>query len=163
MSQLRESLNQVSAFVCKRISSRMTLTKRTPRGASKKSNLHFSRFANLNRSARVSRLRNTLSGGFRNALVGYYSASQRQSGSFDIPQVGFTWEYRKGLRVGLKDCVAVAMAAIGGLLNGDEWRCGPLGLYVFARYSGESFETRNATYVCSSFHLVKCMYRLWSK
>jgi len=36
-------------------------------------------------------------------------------------------------------------------------------LYVFARHSGESFETRNATYPCSSFHLVKCMYQLRSK
>ncbi|EZA51829.1 hypothetical protein X777_09624 [Ooceraea biroi] len=37
-------------------------------------------------------------------------ARKRQSGSFDILQVGSAREYRKGFRAGLKDCVAAATA-----------------------------------------------------
>ncbi|EGI69682.1 hypothetical protein G5I_01589 [Acromyrmex echinatior] len=42
--------------------------------------------------------------------VSWILFAKRQSGSFDIPQVSFVWEYRKGLTVGLKDCVVAAPA-----------------------------------------------------
>ncbi|TGZ58351.1 Uncharacterized protein DBV15_09480 [Temnothorax longispinosus] len=44
--------------------------------------------------------------------VSWILFAERQSGSFDIPQVSFAREYRKGFRVGLKDCVAATPAVV---------------------------------------------------